>query len=265
MFLKFFLSFTDSNRGFSVGRNRLSNKASDAPDFKIPLRQRTTFSAVLGTIAAKMDRRSQYLNNYNYSREILVNLSDDSMFQLETLCVSEYCYCTYNLETKRIGFGNTMREAFDASAGDDNYGFTLVGGTASNNPKPNYMIRFYKEAKEQEKMEFTCPDGFYEQVLKELKPYIVFEKNFLFKQCTDILEREVQFLDEVIDNYYDTSTDNQINYHGSTVHSTEFKHTVKMFMEDDPDILQNKEYHESGFRILGAMCLKIMQMTDETF
>lgn len=263
MFLKFFLSFTDSNRGFSVGRNRLSNKASDAPDYKIPLRQRTTFGAVLGTLAAKMDRRSQYLNNYNYSREILVNLSDESMFQLETLCVSEYCYCTYNLETKMIGFGNTMREAHDAST---EIGFPGVSiGGVSSSPKPNYMIRFYSEKPEKEKMEFTCPDGFYEQVLKELKPYIVFEKNFLFKQCTDILEREVQFLDEVIDNYYDTSTNNQINYHGSTVHSTEFKYTFKMFMEDDPDIFQNKDYHESGFRILGAVCLKIMQMTDETF
>lgn len=263
MFLRFFLSFTDSHNGFTVGRNRASNQASDAPDFKIPLRQRTTFGAVLATIAAKMDRRSQYLNNYNYSREILVNLSEESMFQLETLCVSEYCYCTYNLETKMIGFGNTMREAYDAST---EIAFPSMSiGSMYISSKPNYMIRFYKETKEPEKMEFTCPDGFYEQVLSELKPYIVYEKNFLFKQCTDILEREVQFLDEVIDKYYDTTAANQINYHGSTVHSTEFKYTVKMFMEDDPDILQNKDLHESGFRILGAMCLKIMRMTDETF
>lgn len=264
MFLRFFLSFTDSQRsGFSVGRSRAANQASDAPDFKIPLRQRTTFGAVLATIAAKMDRRTQYLNNYYHSREILVNLSEESMFQLETLCVSEYCYCTYNLETKMIGFGNTIREAYDAST---EIGFPGVSiGGVSNSTKPNYMIRFYKEKPEKEKMEYTCPDGFYEQVLNELKPYIVFEKNFFFKNCTDILEREGQFLDEVIDNYYDTTIANQISYHGSTLHSTEFKYTVKMFMEDDPDILQNKDYHESGFRLLGAMCLKIMLLTDETF
>lgn len=262
MFLKFFLSFSDTNRGFSVGRNRSSNKASDAPDFKVPLRQRTTFGSVLATIAALMDRRSQFLNNYNYSREILVNLSDEEMFQLEVLCVPEYCYCTYNLETKMIGFGNTMREAYDASTDIPYPGISIGGGST----KPNYMIRFYQETPEPEKMEFTCPDGFYEQVLSELKPYIVYEKNFLFKQCTDILEREVQFLDEVIDNYYDTRTpENQPKYHGSTIHSTEFKYTVKMFVEDDPDIFQYKDFHESGFRTLGALCLKIMQITDETF
>ncbi len=266
MFLKFFLSFSDINKGFSVGRNRPSNKASDAPDFKVPLRQRTTFDSVIATIAALMDRRSQFLNNHNYSREILVQLSDEAMFQLEVLCVSEYCYCTYNLGTKLIGFGNTMQEAYYASISEDNYGFAVLVRGTSSNTKPNYMIRFYQETTEPEKMEFTCPDGFYEEVLSELKPYIVYEKNFLFKQCTDILEREVQFLDEVIDNYYDTRTpENQPKYHGSTVHSTEFKYTVKMFVEDDPDIFQNKDFHETGFRILGAMCLKIMQITDETF
>lgn len=259
MFLKFFLSFSDSTRGFSVNGNRQRQTATDnRTELTIPLNQKTTFGMLLSSLSGSMFHQSQYLYNNYSSREILINLPDESMFQLETLCVAEYSYCTYNLITKKIGFGNSVREAYDAS--------TDMGspdsGTASKTP--NYMLQFYPPSEEKEKMEFTCPDGFYEQVLNELKPYISFEKRFFFKSCTDILERETRYIDMYLDSYFDKSIET-FKYDGTSINPTEFRYAVKMFMEDDIDIFSNKEEHESGLRILGALCLKMMQLTNETF
>ena len=265
MFLKFFLTFSDGIRGYSIGGNKHQlSKATDA-GYILPFRNQTTFSSVISRISSLMSKRI-HLTTDNYTREILVNLPDESMFQLELLCIKEFCYCTYNLETKCIGFGNSMQEAHTASIDDVNAGNAGNTGLSFGNLFPQYMIKFYRDPEESDdNMSFTCPDGFYEQVLNELKPYIVFEKNFFFKNCTDIIDAEKYYLSKVIDNYYDQESMKNIQYEGSRLQAEAFKYTLKMFMEDDPDILQYKKYHELGFETLGDFCFKIMQLTDETF
>lgn len=261
MFLKFFLSFNDEKQGFSVRNRRQTNKAADTHVI-LPARNQTTFGFIIGKIASMMYKPTKFLFS-NYSREILVNLSDESMFQLEALCIKEYCYCTYNLETKNIGFGNSMSEAYSASVGDNKYGVTIAGGSFGQ--KPDYMIQFYKDDVEPDEMSFTCPDGFYEQVLNQLKPYIVYEKNFLFKKCTDVIASESYFLSQFICNYYVQNPQTPIVYNGIHLSTEEFKYTITMFMEDDPDIFQYKDEYEDRFQTLGDLCFKIMQITDETF
>lgn len=259
MFLNFFLSFESFRSGFSGSTYK--SQATDANHYVIPRKQKTTFNTLLGSLSSVMNRESQFLYTNYATRTVLVNLSDESMFQLETLCVPEYCYCTYNLDTKIIGFGNSILEAYEATR-EDNMKSGNVGYGKANY---NYMIQFYPQKDEDEPFEFTCPYAFYEQVLAELKPYIKYEKNIMFKNCTDILEREQPFLSKFFDSYYQEGRESVEKYYGTSIRTYEFKYTVKMFMEDDPDILEKKDFHESGLRILGSLCFKMMQMTDETF
>lgn len=264
MYLKFFLTFSDSIRGFSVGSNTKQKQTAtdNRSNTQLPLNQRTSFGNLLGSLSSSMLIQSQYLNNNFHTREILVNLSDESMFQLETLYVSEYSYCTYNMMTNLIGFGNSIREAYDASCEIPYPGFVLSGSVSA--VAPSYMLQFYIPESEPEKMKFTCPVGFYEQVLNELKPYISYEKRYLFKYCTDVIERETRFIENYLDSYFDKTIE-PMKYNGTSLNPTEFKYTLKMFMEDDVDIFSHREEHQSGLRTLGALCLKMMQLTNETF
>lgn len=262
MFLKFFLSYYNNDYAkYNSSGNRQT--ASSHNNYKVI--QTPTFEQLKIALASKMNRESLYTENVEYTRSVLINVDDTSMFQLEALCVPEYSYCTYNLETHKIGFGNTQRNAYMASWSGD-YTRTPRGSSSfvSGNEK-DYFFNYYQQLNKQETpFTFTCPDNFHPQVLDELKNYISYEKNHLFKQITTILEYEVPFIDDFLAAVM-IKEDEKLSYTGTTLQYNSVIKSFDFFMNDDKDIIDNSENHTSGLKIMGALCLKMMKLTNETF
>ena len=272
MLLKFFLSYDEPRRSYQNGSTRKYTKASTHNAYDLPVRQKTTFKQIQNRIATEMDPGSVSFISSGKGRDTLINIPDEVMFQLQVLAISEYMYCTYNLQTKKIGFGNTKSDAYSASSDYDtfkmgaNIGF--MSKKAISGDDPDCMINFHSiKDEEPEEFSFECPDVFYEQILNELKPFILFEKVFLFNNVTSIFKSEKNYLNSFIDNYYDNLYNNTeaVKYRGTSVPASDTKTVFHMFMEDDEDIFNSPDISKEGLNIMGEICLKIMIMTDETF
>jgi hypothetical protein len=185
------------------------------------------------------------------------------MFQLEALCVEEYSYCTYNLETLKIGFGNSPYNAYKATWSSGS--IIRVGAVGVNGNEKDHFFNYYPERVQQEEpFIYTCPDNFYSQVLDELRKYISYEKNYLFKEVTNILERETNFIDLCFNSIVAKETD-KVQYNGTSLQYNAVMTTFYFFMNDDKDIMENKEEHTSGLKLMGALCWQMMQISGETF
>jgi hypothetical protein len=262
MFLKFFLSYYDNDyaKYISTGNRQTASSHNNYKVIRTP-----TFNQLKIALANKLNRESQYNENIEYTREVLINVDDTSMFQLEALCVPEYSYCTYNLETNKIGFGNTQHNAYMASWSGDNQRTARSGGGFVSGNEQDYFFNYYQKLNKQENpFTFTCPNNFHPQVLNELQNYISYEKNHLFKQITTILEYEVPFIDDFFTAAV-IKKDENLSYTGTTLQYNSVIKAFDFFMNDDKDIFDNSENHTSGLKIMGALCLRMMQLTNETF
>ncbi len=266
MFLRFFLSYYDDG-GSSYGSVYSSNKqrqtGSSHNNYKVP--EIPSFELLKSGLARKLNRESRYRQDTNFTREILINVDDTSMFQLEALCVPEFSYCTYNLETSKIGFGNTQYNAYMATWSDNKgYNAKGVGGFINGN-EDEYFFNYYPErVQKDEPFTYTCPANFYAQVLDELRQYISYEKNYLFKEVTDILEREINFIDLLFNGMIENDSDN-IQYTGTSLQYNAVVKAFDLFMNDDKDILEKAADHTSGLKFMGALCWQMMQISGETF
>ncbi|AQW88586.1 hypothetical protein pEaSNUABM50_00059 [Erwinia phage pEa_SNUABM_50] len=261
MFLKFFLTLNNST-GRLVGGNSGKNKllVSTHNDHKKERHETITFNNVLDSFMRSIDNPTRFDFGLNQTREILINISDEAMFQLETLSVPENCYCTYNLNTKLIGFGNNMAEAEEATQ-EDNFGWGYKSKSSNNDLFFNYFVEMptvlpYK---------FTVPDVFYEQVLQELKPYIVNEKLHIFKGFSDFVLKSSKEITEYFDNYYTEVYDESKIRSLSPFKKSEMRKVIEWFMEDDIDIVANKESLAIEYGTIGILCRKIMNVSGETF
>jgi len=264
MFLRFFLSYNDDG-DFRVAGSSGSQRqtGSSHNNYKVP--EIVSFDRLKTGLARKLNRESQYTQNSYFTREILINVEDAAMFQLEALCVAEYSYCTYNLETLKIGFGNTQYNAYMATwSGDTKHRARGSSGFINGNESEHFFNYYPERVKKDEPFTYTCPDNFYSQVLDELRQYISYEKNYLFKEITDILERETNFIDLLFNGMIEKDTD-KIQYTGTSLQYSAVMKTFDFFMNDDKDIMENKENHTSGLKLMGALCWQMMQISGETF
>lgn len=262
MFLKFFLSYQDEIRGtsgsVSYGLKNYASTHATKKHVKTP----ATFNIILYNLCVGLCDESYRASEKNFSREILVNLSDEAMFQLEVKALSEYMYCTYNYQTKQIGFGNTKKQAYEATC-DQSYISTL-GSTGYYISDNEYMLDFYPPKKpEPEFLSLRCPDVFYEQVLNELNPYIKYEKISLFNKVSSILADEIDIINQYLNTNYIEG--GQETYTGKNIPTQESKFVFRMFINDDYDIFNSDDVDILGKNSISEICFKIMQITNETF
>ena len=264
MFLRFFLSYHDDGDFVIAGSSGSQRQTgSSHNNYKVP--EIVSFERLKTGLARKLNRETQYRQNSSFTREILINVEDAAMFQLEALCVPEYSYCTFNLETLKIGFGNTPYNAYMASwSGDKSHRARGRSGFISGNEKEHFFNYYAERVEKEEPFTYTCPDNFYEQVLDELRQYISYEKNYLFKEVTDILEREVNFIDTCFNAIVANDTD-KVLYTGTSLQYTAILTAFNFFMNDDKDILEKAVEHTSGLKFMGALCWQMMQISGETF
>lgn len=274
MFLKFFITYDDDSGKSGSASGTLKSHANPQGTFKLPEQSRNSFSSVMHSLAYKIgyiDENAGFnSSSYNGTREVLINVDDEAMFQLMTLAVPEYCYCTYNLETKKIGFGMTKSQAmtatasyFDASSNSGNTGSTGGIWYAPTNPTSGLMFSFLPSEQEREHLEFQTPEAFYSQVFEVLQPYIKYEKQLLFVKVSESLGMNVGRYDEYLENYYNDRQN--INTYRLDVNSHQIVAAIHMFQNDDPDILEIRDSNIRNFEFMKYLCLKIMQISNETF
>lgn len=262
MFLKFFITFDDeSKNGSASGWNK--SIANPQGTYQLPESSRNSFSSVLHSLAYKVG----YVNDHdgfghnNTTREILINVDDEAMFQLMTLAVPEYCYCTYNLESKKIGFGMSKRQASNAT---NSYFTSGSGGSwyAPYIPVTNQMFSFV-DIQTEEHLEFQTPEAFYAQLYELLEPYIKFEKKFFFAEVSNSLHMNTNRYFDYLEQYYDDRA--SVNVYKVDVKAEHIVQAVALYQNDDPDIVEMKETHSLEMDFIKSLCIKIMQISNETF
>lgn len=282
MFTKFFLTLPSNVSGSSVGstfKHGGSTIGGYQPNVYL---QKLTMTQVLNSLAVNLQTNdSSYYSRSKFTKPILINIPDEVTFQLEALSVIENTYCTYNVETKKIGFGSTEDKAYEATRDSLLFGSNIVFGSSMQ--PPNVILDFSTPKKEPgaQHYSFTVPDAFYEEVLNELIPYIDYNKLTMFNE---ILTRLIPFKDKIflhLDDKYNpdtiknfkvqvlfgSSSDNKKEESVVTIPSTlgEVCYVFEMFLKDDPIIVKNKESLFNEYSFMGELCLKIMSITNETF
>lgn len=262
MFLYFFLSFHDTQTHFSISNGAQRQTASTHNNYKLP--EIPKFETVKYRLSKSFDKTSLYGNQSNFSREILINVDDAAMFQLEALCVPEYSYCTYNLETGKIGFGSNQYNAYmSTSNNDDPKRARSSGGFVYHGSEDSFFNYYSEDSVTEEPYTFECPKNFYPQVLDELKKYISYEKNYLFNEVTNVFYEQASFIDSFINSAINNNYD--VEYTGPTLRSGAIITVFELFMNDDIDIFQNSSQNVAGLKIMGALCWQMMNITNETF
>lgn len=192
----------------------------------------------------------------------IINLDDTVTFQLETIALVEGTYCTYDLDSKLIGFGGTAWQAANAATEKDGNNMGMASGKAiRDGTERMFDFHYIVEEPDQYSYEFCVPEAFYESVLNELIPYIDFMKIETFKKVTRNLLRYVEQIDNYIDNYYE-------NKHGAPQilsSMSEIILAVKMFIDDDPVLLKHKNSYPTEYAFMAALCRRFQVLTNETF
>lgn len=272
MFLKFFITFDDDSKS---GSATAWNKSIANPQgtYQLPESSRNSFSSVLHSLAYKVG----YVNDHdgfganNTTREILINVDDEAMFQLMTLAVPEYCYCTYNLESKKIGFGMSKRQASNATTSYFTSGSSTSSTSGSTSggswfapyiPVTKQMFSFV-DRRNEEHLEFQAPEAFYAQVYELLEPYIKFEKQFFFAHVSNSLHMNTNRYSDYLEKYYDDRA--SVNVYKVDVRADHIVQAVVLYQNDDPDIVEMKETHALETEFIKSLCIKIMQISNETF
>lgn len=263
MFFKFFLTldsaatvaseYAELNRGNLSSTHSLNKKENH---------EILTFDEVLYSYIRSSCVISRRGISNDQTREILINISDEAMFQLEALSVPENCYCTYNVDTKLIGFGNTIEEAECATLKFNfNYGtsFKSRGGVHGE----DLFFNYYPEIPEVEPYHFVVPDAFYDQVLEELKPYIINEKLYIFKKLGDYVLTNINDVSKYFESFYEDP--NYKMRDSSPLSRTMVRNVIRWFMNDDIDITSNKDILSIEYSTIGMLCRKIMHVSFETF
>ncbi|SOK58323.1 hypothetical protein [Yersinia phage fHe-Yen9-04] len=269
MFLKFFLTHEDSNtsKGWSIGNTLL---VSTHNDHKKELYETTNFHNVLSNLAFHMKSTNVHTVDKDY-RVFLINVSDEAMFQLEMLYIPENSFCTYNILTGKIGFGDSERNAILASL-DEKNGMSLSGWVKNDNKNSLFFDFNVTSTKliDMDEYQLTVPDTFYDQVLNELRPYICQEKIHLLK----VFGQYVLYNKTALNNYLDLYFEN-LNSSGSEKKEIEIQYcqltriqmvlAIKLFMEDDKDFILYKDEFPDEYYSIGELCRKIMNVSGETF
>lgn len=259
MYTRFFLTLPyyidpEKERGFAVyggSRNNFASTHMPKKDDHI----RSTFKNCLERFARKTAR----VNKMFGSDASLIFLDDTVTFQLETVAVVDNSYCTYNIDTKLIGFGSGVYEASEVT--DSRNGMTTKGSFNSNDSIIMMDFNLPESVPEFDQYSYLVPDAFYESVLNELIPYINYIKIQKFKNVTTEIIRYANAIDEYVDNFFEETYDApSLDY---TLN--DFILAARMFIDDDPVLLQNKQYMESYYICMGILCRKFQELTNETF
>ncbi|EBS4516667.1 hypothetical protein DQT32_04560 [Salmonella enterica subsp. enterica serovar Braenderup] len=219
----------------------------------------TTFEDAIEQFA-----RSAATNGYGGREEtmFIVNLDDTATFQLETLALVEGTYCTYDLGSKLIGFGGMPWQAINAAKEKDGSSLTgSAGFKVVNETSVMFDFSYHAENADPHSYELCVPDAFYETILNELIPYIDFVKMETFKKVNRQFLRFVTSIDNYIDNYYENRHDApQI-----LASMAEIILAIKMFIDDDPVLIKNKDFYPTEYAFMAALCRRFQVLTNETF
>jgi hypothetical protein len=273
MFVNFFITFHDVNRSGSIGSaSGMGTPANPHSTFRKPLEISTSFYSIVHNLSSKFGCNNVFISNTNdCTRIIPVNIPDEITFQLELLGVTEYNYCTYNLESKEVGFGNTAQRASNASmTGDASSGWSTNGFYyAPNNPSSQEFFDFSHPTNDSDVFEFKVPEAFRQDIIDELIPYIKYEKAFMFNESVfKLCEFELSSNESSIMSYLSTYfvPHNSRNFiHKTAVSVDHIKKCFDFYRYDDEDVYATKEYNYNNFEFMRQLCVKIMQLTNETF
>lgn len=274
MFLKFFLTYEDSNtsKGWSIGNKLL---VSTHNDHKKELYETTDFHNVLSNLAFHMKSTNAHTVDKDYRRVLLINVSDEAMFQLEMLYIPENSFCTYNILTGKIGFGDSELNAIIASL-DEKNGISLSGWVRNDNKDSLFFDFDIISAKliDMEEYQLTVPDAFYDQVLTELRPYICQEKIHLLKVFGQYVLYNNTALNNYLDLYFEylnssvpenKPENKEVENQWCMLSRTQIVLAIKLFMEDDKDFILYKDEFPDEYYSIGKLCRKIMNVSGETF
>lgn len=263
MYARFFLTlpyYLDSTRkrGYSLGSTNVSipSHASTHIPKKEPYELLTFNNAM-----EKIGRECSNSNSTTGDDAALIFIDDVVSFQLETVALVNNSFCTYNTETKLIGFGSDVYKA--KLAADDPLTGQRGAFVFTTPPTSGKMFDFYlpNSINEFDSYQYTVPDAFYDSVLNELIPYIDFIKLEKFRRVTSEIIKNSSHVDNYIDNYHDnTATIPNMNFN-----IMEFILAVRMFLDDDPVLLANKCYMENNYTCMSVLIRSVQRLTNETF
>lgn len=196
-------------------------------------------------------------------RQVLINLSDDLLFQFQTLYpIVNNSYCVYNIKTNKIAFGNTLSGAINETT-NYNYINNLTWFSTMMIPSTTPMFtfdEFYVEVLNDEPYHFCVSDNFYDQIYNEIYKYVIFEKQQSFLEVTDYLIS----VKDIIMNYFDHELEISTIIPRSTILTKNFYNTFYSFINDDKDILLLKNRYPNNFEILKKILCKLQLITGET-